>query len=366
MLHFTEDDFKKRLDKIIRRLPEHKLDAFLIEDPINLYYLTGLDLTAGRLLIDRKSATLFVDGRYSEIAKLNSPFPVSAESDLDVGVISELAETKRKSQKIGFLSNRVVFSRIQRLESLSKKRIEGNLAWVPIEGLLKQIREIKEVKEVDRLRISAQFAVEALQFVIGELKEGSKEREMEQKLRLYCSEYNGVLGFEPIIAFGENSSRPHGRPTDRELKMGDIVQIDLGIKVNNYHSDISRIHFFGEPNPKLLEINEIVKSAQKAALKLCRPTTPIVELEHIARQHIEEAGYGEYFPHSLGHGVGLEVHENPTIRRTSDDKLVLKEGMVITIEPGIYVPGLGGIRIEDTILITHDGYSSLTEGAPKC
>lgn len=364
MLQFTPDDFKRRIDKVIRRLPERKLDSFLVEDPINLYYLTGLNMSAGRLLIDRKSACLFVDGRYAEIASANSPFPVSIESDLDVGVVALLSANKKTKQSVGFLSNRMVYSRLLKLQDLSEKRVDGEVEWVPCEGFLKQIREIKEEKEIERLRISAKFAVEALKYVIQELKEGMTEIDLDQKLRLYCSEYNGKPSFDPIILFGENSSRPHGRPTDRALRRGDIVQIDLGVEVNHYHSDISRVHFFGDPLPKLEQIYKIVQKAQEAAFHKCRPSVPIVDVERAARSAIEAAGYGEYFPHSLGHGVGLEVHENPILRRQTDEKLTLREGMVITIEPGIYLPGIGGVRLEDTILITHDGYTSLTGGAP--
>lgn len=364
MLHFTADDFKRRIEKVIRRLPERKLDAFLIEDPINLYYLTGLDLSAGRLLVDRKGATLFVDGRYSEMASANSPCPVSAESDLDVGLVTLLGKNKREKLMIGFLSDRVVYSRVLRLKELSDKRVEGGLEWVPCEEIIKQIREVKEEKEIERLKVSAKFAVEALKFILQELKEGMTEIDLDQKLRVYYSQLGGRPSFDPIIAFGENSSRPHGRPTDRTLGKNEIVQIDLGVEVNHYHSDVSRIHFFGEPNEKLLNTYKIVQQAQLAAFQKCRPSTPLVDVERAARTVIEEAGYGPYFPHSLGHGVGLEVHENPLLRRQADEKLTLKEGMVVTIEPGIYLPGIGGVRMEDTILITHDGYMTLTEGAP--
>jgi len=194
------------------------------------------------------------------------------------------------------------------------------------------------------------------------LKEGISENELAIELEIFWKRRGSkAIAFDPIIAFGSNSSMPHYRVGQRKLNTGEAVLIDIGVNLNHYHSDMTRVVFFGDPDPKIASIYEIVLKAQELALENCRPGTPIAELDASARTYIEQKGYGENFTHSLGHGVGLEIHELPLIRSQSPGAdTQLEEGMVVTIEPGIYLPGIGGVRIEDTVAITRDGYENLT------
>ncbi|MCH9703190.1 MAG: M24 family metallopeptidase, partial [Chlamydiae bacterium] len=178
---------------------------------------------------------------------------------------------------------------------------------------------------------------------------------------------NGAAGvaFSPIVAFGENSSKPHYHPQDRPLREDDAVLIDIGVTLDHYHSDMTRVLLPKDPDPKMVEIYAVVKEAQKRALALCKPKSVVADLDAAARDYITECGYGDHFVHSLGHGIGLEVHEAPRLyKEGADVDLRLEAGMAITIEPGIYLPGIGGVRIEDTVVITNEGHINLTN-SPK-
>jgi Xaa-Pro aminopeptidase len=190
------------------------------------------------------------------------------------------------------------------------------------------------------------------------------EKELAKRFEIFCLE-NGAegLSFSPIIAFGPNSAMPHYRSQDAQLKKGDVVLIDIGVVCDGYHSDMTRVLFFEQEDPYLSKLYEIVKRAQHSALQMCRPGTKMGQLDRAARSVMKEEGVEELFIHSLGHGIGLEVHEFPRIKFDGEDKdVVLETGMVFTVEPGLYVPGTGGVRYEDTILITDAGYENFYPG----
>jgi len=247
--------------------------------------------------------------------------------------------------------------------ALAKQLKESGIQLFPLENPVIKMREVKEEHEIALLREAAALGSQGYDTVCSLLKEGITEKEVATELEIFWKRKGGEgIAFEPIIAFGKNSSMPHYHPGDTQLKKGDNVLIDIGVTLNHYQSDMTRVVFFGDPNPKLLEINAIVTKAQALALELCRPGTTIGELDDAARNHIKAHGYGEQFPHSLGHGIGLAVHESPILRnRHPYQDQILKAGMVITIEPAIYLPGIGGIRLEDSIAITDTGYENLTK-----
>lgn len=346
---------KNRLHKLQLALKE--IDAILVNDSINLYYLTGLELSSGKLLVHHHGSYLLVDNRYFEICQKKSPFPVllSEKNPLhELLARPELAYIR----KLGFDSEKTSYAAYMDLQKHLKERIE----LVAVESPLKKIRAVKDREEIDILRQACELGSEGFDYVCSLLNEGVTEIEIASELEIFWKRRGGKgLAFEPIIAFGPNGSMPHYRAGTSKLEKGQSVLIDIGVNYQHYHSDMTRVVFFGNVNPEIKKIYAIVDRAKQLALSLCRSGTLIRDLDDAARNYIASQGYGENFMHSLGHGVGLEIHEFPLIRNSPLYQAIsLEAGMVITIEPGIYLPGIGGVRLEDTIVITEKGYENLT------
>lgn len=361
--------FKKRVEQIQKSLIDDGCEGLIIDDQINLYYFTGLLLSAGSLLIHPQGATLIVDSRYYEQCQSNSPFPVELATP-SFGVIDLIStEEMREIHHLGFISDQTTYAAFQQFEKKIELLNQNNhpLALKPVSNLPLKQRAIKDPVEIGMLKDAASLGSEGFDYVKSLLREGISEIEIAMELEVFWKRRGSkTIGFDPIIAFGENSSMPHYRAGHSKLKKGDCVLIDIGVNLNHYHSDMTRVLFFGDPNPSLKTIYEIVLRAQEEAIKLCRPNTLITDLDKAARSVIEVAGFGKKFTHSLGHGIGLDVHELPTLRKQNNTEFEsLKEGMVITIEPGIYLPGTGGVRIEDTVVITNNGYENLTNRAKE-
>lgn len=336
----------KRIEKLQKHFHDWGIDILIIDNPVDLYYLTGQELSTGRLFIQEKEAELYVDGRYFEACKKEAPLPVKLYE-------KETAYPTFGGKKIGFDSQYTTFEAYEKLSVLKGKRI-------PLSNPTKRLRQIKESEEIALLRKAADLGSRGFDFILSLLQEGITEEDLSVELELFWRKSGGEkVAFNPLIAFGKNSAYPHYHSRKNPLKRGDIVLIDIGVVVDHYHSDMTRVISFGEPDKTLAEIYQIVRESQLAALELCKPGTPIEEIDKAARNYIEEKGYGPYFLHSLGHGVGLEIHEAPWIRKSGEG--ILEEGMVITIEPGIYLAGTGGVRLEDTIAITREGYENLTQ-----
>jgi Xaa-Pro aminopeptidase len=213
------------------------------------------------------------------------------------------------------------------------------------------------------LRKAANLGTEGFEYLLEIIREGISEAELAVELEIFWKRKGSRgLSFQPIIAFGASSSMPHWRASSARLKKGDAILIDIGVHYHHYHSDMTRVVYFKEADPKMVEIHSIVQEAQQLALSLCKPGVKIGELDKTARDSITKRGYGAHFTHSLGHGIGLEIHELPTLRSGSPQSdLLLEPGMCITIEPGIYLAGVGGVRLEDTVVITESGYENLTK-----
>lgn len=352
-----------RIQKLQELLVEKQIDALIIEDSINLFYLTGFTLSAGTLVISQSSANLLVDGRYFEQCSKHPELRTFLSSEVPLKnlfqkVLPELS-TIAFSEKTSYKNYRQLQGCI---EEILKESPNRQLVSVPTEGLVEQLRLIKDEEEIQLLQRSAVLGSRGYDFVCQNLREGVTEKELANELEIFWKkERADGIAFSPIIAFGSSSSMPHYHVGDKQLKRGENVLIDIGVTMNHYHSDMTRVQFYGDPDPKMQEIYAVVKEAQQAALTICRAGISIAELDNAARKVIHDKGYGSYFPHSLGHGIGLEVHESPILRNSPPfNQMVLLPGMVITIEPGIYLPGLGGVRLEDTILITPNGYENLT------
>lgn len=324
-----------RMEKTLKLLGG--VDGLLVTNPIDLFYLTGCRLSAGLLLLGSETR-LFVDGRYFDYCKEKSGIAVSLPDDLRSFI---------GSVKIGFEKDLTSFSLYEEWKDFD---------LVPLNPVVRLVRQIKEPEEVEALGRAAALANQGYRHLLPLLREGVTEAELSGRLQSFWFANGGEgASFEPIIAFGENSAFPHHRPSKRRLKRGDLVLFDMGVQFEDYQSDMTRIRFFGDADPEIEKIANIVKGAQEKAFAICRAGITAEELDGVARDHIESFGYE--LVHSLGHGVGLEVHEPPRLKKGGG---LLEENMIITIEPGIYIPGLGGVRLEETVRVTADGYELIT------
>ena len=337
--------------RIVRLQKELKgVDACLIEEPLDLFYLTGLKLSAGRLLVHPKEVLLLVDGRYLQMAKEKSSLKVVQDTPEKL-----LDFCKRNQVKhLGFDGGHTSYDRYAHLSNQQVFKL------IPATKCLKTMRVIKESAEIVLMKKSAQLLWKGFQFLRKSLKKGVMEKELSKRFEIFCLEHGADrLSFEPIIAFGKNGAMPHYRSQNAKLKEGDAVLIDIGVVLDNYHSDMTRMVFYKKEDPDIRRLYDITRRAQMAALKLCRPGVTFKELDVAAREVMRQEGVEELFVHSLGHGIGLETHEYPRIKFDNEDKdVILESGMVFTVEPGLYVPGKGGVRYEDTIAITPKGYTN--------
>lgn len=336
------------MDKVrIEKLMKAASEPFLVENLDDLYYLTGLNLSKGRLFIAAAEAILFVDGRYYERAKRESPCPVVLWEEQD--------SILKRHKKLGFDSATLTFDAY-----LALKNKYPHIEWIPCPHPVRSLRLIKEPREIALLKKAAHLTWRGYQKVVEGLKVGVSEEELALEFEIFCRK-NGASGlsFPPIIAFGENSAYPHYRAGTAKLRDNQIVLIDVGAVVDHYCGDMTRMFFFGQVGKELLRFEQIVRTAQQKAVSHVRPGIKAKELDEIVLAEFEKANVKQLYIHSLGHGIGLETHEYPRIKCDGEDKdLILKPGMVFTIEPGLYQPGLGGIRIEDTILVTENGHEN--------
>lgn len=344
--------FKKRVKNFRKTFLGYGVDAFLIQNPTDIFYFTGIKLSKGKLFIAQRNSILCVDGRYTELAKKNSPFPVKALDDESLRKLFGSSSWK-EMQVMGFDTS-ISFAEHKKLKtffSQLKKKLKG--CDFPIQ----KERAIKDGRELLLIKKSADLLWKGFLHVRKHLKVGITELELAQIFEFY-SKKNGaeVLSFEPIIAFGAHAALPHYRCGSRKLKKGDVVLLDIGVVLNGYSSDMTRTLFFGEVPKKIQELNDVVQKTHQEVLKHIRPGIEVAELDHIARKVMGKKE--KHFLHSLGHGIGLDVHEYPLISKKTE-KVKLEAGMVITIEPGLYLPGIGGVRHEDMIVVTKTGYQNL-------
>lgn len=336
------------------------LDCFLIEKPIDIFYYTGVRLSRGALLIDQRKSYLLVDGRYIEAAKKTAPCPVMKEGKESLLSLLTL-EKNSKEKRVAFdpaTCSYLDYKEMKQLVNEGKKK-GASLLLIERQGLLQKIRGIKDEKEIACLKKSAQLLYKGYEFLLTKVKVGVREAELAREFEFFCRKEGAeALSFEPIIAFGKHSAYPHHHSGDRKLKRGEPILVDIGVLLNGYCSDMTRVHFFGKVSPKLEEIYEVVKKAAAAAASQCLPGKKLKEVDTAARKVLRKAGYEKNFLHSLGHGIGLEIHEYPRFSPYFLED-VLRPGMVLTIEPGIYLEEVGGVRYEDTILITKGGNQNL-------
>ncbi|WKD57584.1 Xaa-Pro dipeptidase [Corynebacterium capitovis DSM 44611] len=348
--------FETRRRTLASTLAAKRIDDMVVTNLIHVRYLSGYSGSNGALLVSKdRTARIATDGRY--ITQIAQEVP-DIEATITREVANALLGTVVDGHRVGYEADHVTVSQ---LESLQAACPEG-VTLVPVSGVIEGIRLTKDATEVSRLEDVAQLGVEALQGLLnaGELRAGRTERQvaadLEYRMRTLGSER---VSFDTIVASGPNSAMPHHGASDRVIEQGDLVTIDFGAHRRGYNSDMTRTFAVGEIDPFLREIYDVVKASQAAGMAAARPGAALVDVDKACRSLIEDAGYGEYFVHSTGHGVGLEVHEAPYAATSGTGEL--EEGMTLTIEPGIYVPGRGGVRIEDTLVITAGAPRAITE-----
>jgi len=352
-------DYAARRAKLRRRLAEEGLDAFLViniegSDRPNLRYLTGFTGSAGGLIVGKEGDVFATDSRYTERAAREVP-DLPAEK-LPGRWLDWLADrlSSLGAKRVGIGAHQTSLWLYRELE----KRLKG-VELVPLEGWVEALRRVKDPEEVERIAAAAKLTDEGLRWILGRLKPGVTEREAALELEMWYRR-NGAehIAFDLIVAFGEGSSMPHYLPGERELREGDLILMDIGAKVDGYCADLTRVVALGRPAPEARAIYELVLAANRAGLEAVRAGVTGVEVDRAARAVIEAAGHGDKFGHGLGHGVGLEVHEGPRLSPVSED--TLEAGMVVTVEPGVYLPGKFGVRIEDLVVVRPDGCEILS------
>ena len=348
---------KNRRLKLERFFTANRLDAILFSSLPNICYLCGFSGSEGVLLLTRDRAWFLCDSRYTAQAGAEVGDAVIRQFTVKWDAVAELLG-ELKPGRVGF---EAAHTTVADFKVLSDKL--GQVELVALNGELDQIRSCKDQGEIERLQAVAACASASLLTVLPRLVPGVSEREIACELEFEMLRL-GADGraFDFIVASGERGAMPHGRASDKLIRSGELVTIDFGAVKDGYHSDETVTVALGRPDERSREIYRVVKEAHDRAIDRVRPGIACRDLDAVARECIRQHGYGEYFGHGLGHGVGLEIHEKPVVSPRSE--AVVEEGMVFTIEPGIYIPGFGGVRIEDTVVVTADGCRLLTQ-VPK-
>lgn len=343
----------EKLTKLRDALEANNLDAILITSPINRRYVTGFTGTAGVAIISKNDARFITDFRYTSQATAQAKeFKVIQHKQvIELEIKDQLKALGVK--RLGFEKDTVTFSQYEKYKAIFETEL------VPVSGIVEALRSIKTAEELAIMKKAAKIADDAFEHVLGYIKPGAKEIDISNELEFYMRKLGATSSsFDTIVASGERSALPHGVASDKEIQSGELVTLDFGALYQGYCSDITRTVAVGEINEQLRTIYDTVLEAQLRGVDGIKPGITGKEADAITRDYITEKGYGDYFGHSTGHGVGLEVHETPSLASRSEQKL--EPGMVVTIEPGIYVPGVGGCRIEDDLVVTNSGNERLT------
>jgi Xaa-Pro aminopeptidase/Xaa-Pro dipeptidase len=342
-----------RISRLQQKLPAYKIDSLIFFNKNNIRYLSGFTGSDGALLIKTGKAILLVDGRYTAQAGLEVKDLQIIEYEEKIEGITQ-AIKKLNLKRVGFEADSIT---VEMYNQLTNRFRQG--VFVALTDELKLIRAYKDETEIALLKKAAEISSSAILSVIGQTKPGCTEKELALQLELNAREYGADgLAFEAIVAAGVNSALPHAQPTDRKIKKGDFVVIDFGVKYRGYCSDETCTIAFGKLTDRQKNAYQIVKEAHDRALAMIKENVHAADIDHGARSVFGKK-YGQYFVHGTGHGVGLEVHEAPRLSSNSND--ILKPQMVVTIEPGLYIPGFWGIRIEDTVLVKENSCEKFTK-----
>jgi Xaa-Pro aminopeptidase len=343
-----------RMDKLRDKLKAQSLDALLITSESNWRYLSGFRGDSGALLLTLDAAFVFTDSRYIEQARKEASGFTTIMTQIDRDRLKEIIE-EQGIKRLAFEKDHVTYAAYEKYQERFK-----DIELVGISGWVEELRLRKTEEEIQYIKKAQEIADVAFLRIKESVRPGITEKELSLEFEFDMRKMGAEsLSFPMIVVAGPRSSLPHGTPSDRRVEDGDFITFDFGVKYNGYCSDCTRTLVVGHLDKKHEEVYRTVLSAQLKGLDAVKPGVPAREVDLAARKVIEEAGYGEYFGHGTGHGVGLDIHEGPIVGKKSE--ILLEPGMVITVEPGIYIPGFGGCRIEDLVLVTDSGKEILSK-----
>jgi Xaa-Pro aminopeptidase len=359
---------ERRVQRLADALQAQRLDALLVTNPENRRYLSGFTGhdsgadSAGALLIANNTATLITDGRYTEQAEHECPGATIVRRDGDFAPLAAKLLRDSGAARVGFEATHLTVAIRDDLAAALAGQPGDGLApeLVSTRRLVEPLRAVKDADEIAAIERAVAITDETFTHLCGYLQPGMTEREVAREIDRYMRERGAEgMAFDPHVASGPNGALPHATPSDRVLTLGEPIIIDMGARVAGYCADMTRTVCLGEPGDDARKVYDAVLAALDVSEAGINPNLNGKQADALARDALTNAGYGDQFLHSLGHGLGLEIHEDPRLRKLADDQ-ALEPGMAITIEPGVYLAGWGGVRIEDTAIVTDDGIRILT------
>jgi Xaa-Pro aminopeptidase len=352
----SRSGFAERTNRLRLSFSALGVDSVLVSHLPNIQYLCGFSGSAGLLLVDDSRATLFTDSRYTFQARqeVHGARTHIAKQGLLRAVGDEL-KSQRRRRAVAYSTSHTTVAQKQTLDGL----VHGRVRWVSDDNAVEKLRAVKDAGELDRMRAAAELISEVFRRVLPLIRPGTSELDIAAEIEHGIKRMGGTgPSFETIVASGPRSAWAHARPTSKLLGKSELVVLDQGAILQNYCSDMTRTVFLGRAPARIRRMYQAVLQAQEAAKQVIRPGIKAAEVDRAARSTLKRLGLARYFTHSTGHGLGIEVHEMPRLGK--GEETILQEGMVVTVEPGVYLEGLGGIRIEDDVIVTAQGAVDLT------
>lgn len=347
------------VERVLKAMATEGLDAMLFTSSDTVQWMTGFTGSSGQVLLSDGRGEFITDSRYTiqaheQVADLPTitQTPGTAQADFIADRIRSLGIAK-----LGFEASAVNYATFQEWSD----KFSG-VTLIPVKNLVGPIRSVKMPEEIEAIRRACKLADKCIEFIQRHIQVGVSEYDIGLEIEFFYRRNGAEVGFEPIVASGERSARPHGRPSEKRIERGDFVTIDCGAKLDGYCSDITRTFVVGEASVRHKTIYNAVLEAEIAAIRAIRPGISGKEVDQVARDILAKYDLAQYFGHGLGHGLGRLVHDSGSLSPRSDT--ILEPGMVLTVEPGVYIEGFGGVRIEDDIVVTQDGCEVLTS-CPK-
>ena len=351
--------FMERAITLLKHMGVGSNEAVLLHNPSNMFYISGYS-GEGLVLLTEKTKAIITDFRYTEQAEKQAPgFSVHMTTrDCDH---NQTAFKFMQAESISAVCYEDDYVTVRAFHDMEKV-MEG-VAFSPVNKAVEKLREIKDASEIEKIARACRITSEAFDYIITVIKEGMTELEIARALENYMLSHGAQdIAFHTIVAAGENGSLPHAIPGARKVKKGDMITMDYGAKVDGYCADMTRTVALGEPSPQMRHVYEVVLKAQEMAQSALGPGKICRDIDAVARDYIASQGFSENFGHGLGHSLGIDIHESPRLSMLCTD--TTRENHLLTVEPGVYLPGVGGVRIENTCVVTRDGCYSLTT-APK-